>query len=425
MKKLPMVSFALALTVSVAQGASLRYTQSGDWFAVNPANANTNGWLNATVPGSTDTARANWADNTITLSSVAPTVDRFQFGVDESGGLVVENGGVLTSLRGSRVGNNNLCEGRLTINTGGVVNVLGWLMIAGDSLVTGKVTINGGELNIDNHLWMATGADSIGVLELNRGTVNVSGILGVGTVDFFSGGGVGTVNVNGGVLALNSIHSSTANGVYLPSVQPGSIINITGSGLITLPGDFTGTIQNYVTEGKITAYDGLGTIITDLHNDAGFISTWVWANNSSQTNLLVNSGFESSGTGWTEFGNRINNIHYERGSGSGPLQGILALKLWRNPSGNPNEAGVYQDVDVMSNSSYEFRGYLRNGNGVGDYLQGDNAAFLRIIWLDGSNSEIASIDHNIPPAGIDSSTAQDDTWLLNGFVAQSPCAAVR
>ena len=60
------------------------------------------------LPGSADTIRANYGDNTITLTTVAPNVARFQLGVDESGTLVVESGGSLTAIGASAntVGNN-------------------------------------------------------------------------------------------------------------------------------------------------------------------------------------------------------------------------------------------------------------------------------------------------------------------------------
>jgi len=54
-------------------------------------------------------------------------------GVDESGGLVVNSGGVLTALGNCKVGNNGPVTGRLTINAGGEVNANGgWVMVGGN-----------------------------------------------------------------------------------------------------------------------------------------------------------------------------------------------------------------------------------------------------------------------------------------------------
>lgn len=144
------------------------------------------------------------------------------------------------------------------------------------------------------------------------------------------------------------------------------------------------------------------------------------------SNLLVNPGFESSNAGWTEFGSNgqpVDNINYEFGLGSGPQEGSLSLKLFQQFSGQPNEAGVYQDIAVMPNSRYELSGYLRNGNGSTqfmDYLDGPNAAFLRIVWLDSGLLEISRIDNNVPPQGITAATPQDNAWLFNQLQVESP-----
>lgn len=147
------------------------------------------------------------------------------------------------------------------------------------------------------------------------------------------------------------------------------------------------------------------------------------------SNLLVNPGFESSNAGWTEFGSNgqpVDNINYEFGLGSGPQEGSLSLKLFQQFSGQPNEAGVYQDIAVMPNSRYELSGYLRNGNGSTqfmDYLDGPNAAFLRIVWLDSGLLEISRIDNNVPPQGITAATPQDNAWLFNQLQVESPANA--
>lgn len=146
---------AVLLMASVSNAATIRYQGSGPWEDVS--DGTTNGWQGA-MPGEADTARFNWGDNTVTLAYAAPTISKFQMGVDESGGLVVNSGGVLTARGNSKVGNNNVCTGRLTINAGGEVNANGgWLMVAGNPDVTGIVNIDGGVLNSAGHLWAATG----------------------------------------------------------------------------------------------------------------------------------------------------------------------------------------------------------------------------------------------------------------------------
>ena len=89
------------------------------------------GWQGGVIPGTADTARFNWGNNTVTLAGQAPLLRNFQMGVDESGQLVVNAGGNLTTTgpNNSTVGNNGSAPGganvvgRLTVNAGGVVTV--------------------------------------------------------------------------------------------------------------------------------------------------------------------------------------------------------------------------------------------------------------------------------------------------------------
>jgi len=191
-------------------------------------------------------------------------------GVDESGGLVVNNGGSLTATGNSKIGNNaggggvNPTTGFLTVNSGGVVNAQGgWLMVAGNSgALTGIVTLNGGNLNVSGHLWVATGAGSLGTVDIFGGTLSVGQMLGLGTVNATSpSGGIGLLSVNdGGILALSNIDTGTNpdSTPRLGSIQPGSLLDITGTGQVTLPGNFTSAIANYVAAGRITGNGVLG-----------------------------------------------------------------------------------------------------------------------------------------------------------------------
>src|SRR6188472_388110 len=100
------------LAAGKAMAADIRYQNSGDYFDT-VAVTGVNGWQAGGgglggLPGTNDTARANWGNNTITLAGEAPLLGRFQLGVDESGQLVVNAGGKLTTggPNNSTVGNN-------------------------------------------------------------------------------------------------------------------------------------------------------------------------------------------------------------------------------------------------------------------------------------------------------------------------------
>ena len=102
------ICFLVLATVSLVQGADIRYHGSGDYFLLENQ-GQPEGWQSLVLPGSNDTIRCNWGNNTVTLEGIAPVVNRFQFGVNESGGMHVLSNGVLTTLNTSKVGNNDTC----------------------------------------------------------------------------------------------------------------------------------------------------------------------------------------------------------------------------------------------------------------------------------------------------------------------------
>ena len=263
------------MVAGATQAANIRYQASGDYFDfLAVGNVGPNGWQNnagvAGLPGATDTIRFNWGSNTVTLAGVAPTVAAFQMGVDESGGLVVNNGGILTATGNSTVGNNaggggaNLTTGFLTINSGGTVNAGGTLKLgAGASSaagnLTGIVTLDGGILNITSHLWVGSANLTLGIVNINNGGIlNLGGMLGLGTVNATSAsGGIGFLNVNdGGLLNLANIHAGGTQG----SIQAGSLLDISGSGQVTIPNNFVSVMEGYIAAGRIVGNGVVGNV---------------------------------------------------------------------------------------------------------------------------------------------------------------------
>jgi hypothetical protein len=235
MKKLLCVILVCAIA-SIANAADIRYMGNGAWET-------TANWQGGVMPGAADSARMNWGNNTVTVSSTVPTVAMIQAGVDESGTLHVLSGGVATTLAWAGAGVAGACTGTFNVDAGGIMNLGG-------------------------HLWVgAGGVGNVGVVNVS-GTINVGGIIGIGTIDAVNpSGGTGTVSVlSGGVLNLGNIHSLGT------SIQPGSVLDIIGTGLVTLPGDFVGVIGNYVAAGQITGngivgnvsavFDGSQTLVT-------------------------------------------------------------------------------------------------------------------------------------------------------------------
>jgi len=302
-----------AMVAGQAMAADIRYQNSGDYFDTM-AVTGVNGWQGGGtgaggLPGTNDTARANWGNNTITLAGVAPLLGRFQLGVDESGQLVVNAGGKLTTVgpNNSTVGNNGggsggaNVVGRLTINAGGEVNVTNVLFVGAGA--TGIVTNDGGTLNVGSHLWCGSGnvngGGTIGTISIaNGGVINVGGNIGLGTVNAStpSGGKCSLYVQEGGVLNLANISPVT-------SIQPNSVLDISGSGVVTIPGDRVAAMSAYTNASRITAYGGLGTVGIDYNNtNVGKTTLFAIAPAAQPpTETVWNPAANPSGTGkWNE-----------------------------------------------------------------------------------------------------------------------------
>lgn len=271
---------AAMLVVDDAGAAVLRYRASGDWTQITDGASpgwgpNPNG-VGTSLPGASDDARINFGGNTVQVTSAVPTVSRVQIGVDESGVLLVQNGGVLstTTANGNGdvlAGNNNPnATGTLTVENGGTVNVARILWAANDNS-DGNININpGGQVNVASHLWLGvTGTANINI----SGTLTQSpgGILGLGTNNAVSAtGGTATLNIlSGGLLELNNIDGGGN------SIQPGSVIDISGTGQLTLPGDFVGVLEDYRDNNEIIGNGGASFVTVDLTKNPGFTTAYV------------------------------------------------------------------------------------------------------------------------------------------------------
>jgi hypothetical protein len=255
MKQNQMTGIVLCgLLAGIAQGATIRYRESGDWTLTAPLNTGS-GWQSVSaVPTNGDLGRINWANNTVTVTTTE-TIGALQIGVDESGTLVVADGGTLTTVPGSgqngrlTVGNNNAAAiGRMTVQVGGTLNAGEILFIgagtAGEATVAGAATVA-------SHLWMGTTSGVNGTLSIS-GTVTVLGNIGLGTGNASTAsGGTATINVeDGGLLRLDRWGNTT-------SIFPGSILNINQGGSVVIGGNRVTAANDYFTNGLIGT-DGTG-----------------------------------------------------------------------------------------------------------------------------------------------------------------------
>ena len=165
------------------------------------------------------------------------------------------------------MGNNGTgVTGQLTVKTNGAVNS-NWVLYVGGG-ANGITTIDGGILNLSNHLWVGDVSGVTGTIYItNGGTLNMlgvggNGMLGLGSHNGTSAsGGIGIIKVSDG--SVLNLYNIDPNG---GSIQPGSVLDISGSGMVTFPGDKTATLTNkYTIPGKITAYGGTGTVAIDYN----------------------------------------------------------------------------------------------------------------------------------------------------------------
>ena len=243
--------------------------------------------------------RINWGNNTVTLTTTE-TIGRLQVGVDEQGNLVIAGGGTLTTVAGSGQngdvtigqGNNPAGTGTMTVESGGTLNVANILYHG--NLANGTSHIFG-TVNVGSHLWTGWTAGTIGTINVNSGGIlNVSGQLGL---NWQNNGAVGYVNVmDGGVLNLSQIHPTD-------SIRGSSVLDISGSGVVTIPDNLTAVMGAYTNALKIKAYGGLGTVGID-YNNTNVGKTTLFAIAPAQpppTETVWNPAANPSGTGkWSE-----------------------------------------------------------------------------------------------------------------------------
>jgi hypothetical protein len=262
----------LGLMAAGQAQASARYYCSGDWTNTVAVTGSC-GWGiggggPGGLPGADDTVGdcvAGMGGSTVTLSTVAPLIRNFQFGRDESWYQIVNAGGVLTTTGSGGVSSSvgqigTACMGRMTVNAGGQVIVTNVLFVGNGT--HGFVTNDGGNLLITGHLWVGAQNSIKGLVRItNGGVVKVGGTIGLGTVNASTpSGGKGYVYLQDrGVLSLTTIPATNA-------IQPNSLMDISGSGQVIVPGDRAAVMSYYTNVGRITACGGLGTVGIDYNN---------------------------------------------------------------------------------------------------------------------------------------------------------------
>jgi len=153
-------------------------------------------------------------------------------------------GSVPTSADTASIG---MVPGPVIANEGAVASII-WV---GAGRSAADLTVDGGTLTTD--LWVIVGidTDSNGTINMKSGTFTINSTLLLGDREE----GTGHINLDGGVLTVNNLEMRRgADTVGTLDVQAGTLI---------VNGNAVPTIQGYIDNGWITAYDGNGTLELD------------------------------------------------------------------------------------------------------------------------------------------------------------------
>lgn len=215
-----LLSFAGATTVWNPAANGIYPPDVGDW-------ADADNWTNGVpVIGGANKSVFNVTD--AAEAQVAGTFDAGQLVTGDGG-----PGGILRVLDGG------------TLNT----RTDGWSSIGWNN-VANLVVESGGTFNFGHHAWIGFNPGSAGTVDV-YGTVTVAEMFGLGW-----NGGDGFVNVySGGLLALSNIHGDGET-----SIKQNSLLNIIGTGVVTLSGNHVGAIETYAANGLIAGNGILGDV---------------------------------------------------------------------------------------------------------------------------------------------------------------------
>jgi autotransporter-associated beta strand protein len=180
-------------TIDVVPGATAQL--SGGINGTGNLTLSDSGTLNLSSPGASTTGNLRVSAGQLNLTT--GTVN------------VTETSGTLTRIENSAT---------VTVSGGSTLNIAGaggWFPIGVTAGATGAVVVAGGTISISNNYGTQVGNEAgAGVLTINSGTYVNNDTLPVGFLVGENGSMGGTVNLNGGVLAVNLVVAHSAGGNF-------------------------------------------------------------------------------------------------------------------------------------------------------------------------------------------------------------------
>ncbi|MFA6426578.1 MAG: hypothetical protein WCW64_10430, partial [Phycisphaerae bacterium] len=207
-------------------------------------------WNNG-VPTSTKDATCNTATNGPVISSGAATAQALRIGTTASCTMVMNGGTLSTSqflMLGAYAGGGN-----------------------------GRLNVSGGTINILNASHCYVGYNGNGNLTVMGGTVNVGDYLIIGT----NSGSTGHVQLDGGKVYANHFRMRYYTGST-------GTMNITKGELI-VTGNIVSTVNTYIANGWITAYDNPATSTVYAGYNSSTNKTHIWADKRVGTVTIYTS----------------------------------------------------------------------------------------------------------------------------------------
>ena len=438
------------------------FTVSTHAQVTNWTGANSNGWFN---PGNWDAGVPN-ALTSVNIDTVTPNSTEIrgagatalnvtvgQFG---TGMLVIQNGGTLTdqaasiglqpgsqgtvvvSGSGSSWTNSGLVvvgffgTGTLTIQNGGVVNSnggfvglvgTGTVRVAGAGSAwnsssgltignggTGTLTIAEGGIVAAPSVAIATGAGSIGTLNIGAGQGSPAAAPGTLNAPSVAFGGVGT-----GTGTINFNHTS-ADYVFAPAISGGGTVNVlAGTTILTGANSYFGATNVDAGTLRAGAPHTFSSSSTTTVASGGTLDL----NGFDQTiSNLTNTGLVNMGTG-TAPGTSLFVINY---TGTG---GTIAMNTFLGGDGSPSDKLV---VILTATGNTMLR--ITNAGGPGAETVADGIRVVQAVragttapgafTLANPELRAGAFDYRLFRGGLDPASSPNDWFLRSTFINEGP-----
>lgn len=189
--------------------------------------------------------------------------------------------GTINLVKNMYIAEEGTSKGTLNLS-GGTINVGDYIGLGMRS--EGNLYMSGGTLNVTNFIsqsdlavastkseavmyggdittrFLRIGRRGPGVWIMNGGTITLSEYLVIGEDDLL---GDGYLEFNGGTITLGRPGGTD----LIINTNNGSRMNMTGSALMVIRGDATAYLDPLITDGRLVAYDGAGTIHVQYLSD--------------------------------------------------------------------------------------------------------------------------------------------------------------